>query len=144
MQNLIIKRRASIMLDNYLIDNTKRIYQEPRKKFKPSLSIEIHDSFTDNNTNHKFFKQQKNPNSTSFISKHPFNFISFSTDEFCPLSTSPRNQTEVSSFFISEPTFKCEIDNQYDDYYFEEDCFNISMQKCHRKIMEDRVIIYLN
>ena len=140
MQNLIIKRRASIMLDNYTIDNPTKIYQEPRKQFKPSLSIEIQDSYSDNNS-HKFFRQQKTPNSTSSAPKYTFNFITFSADEFHPNSISPHNKPDVSSFFTSEPTSKCEIDKQYDDYYFEEDCFNISMQKCHRKIMEDRVIL---
>ena len=123
------------MLENYSIDDQIRIYQEPRKKFKPSLSIEINDPFSESTTN-KYLLQQNTPNSSSFTSK---NF----SNKFCPTSTSPRNQNEVNqSCMLKNPT-QFEIDRQYDDYYFEEECFNVSMQKCHRRTMEDRVILLL-
>ena len=140
MQNPIIKRRASIVLENYSLDDPTRIYQEPRKKFKPSLSIEIHDPFSESTSN-KYLLQQKTSNSTSFTPKHSINFLNFPNDKFYQISKSPCNKKDVTPSSRSEMSPKYEIDRQYDDYYFEEECFNISMQKCNRKTMEDRVIL---
>ena len=140
MQNLIIKRKATIMLEDYSFDDSLKTYQNPRKKYKKTLQIEITDSFSEA-ANHQILIEHQPNNSTSYKPTHSFNLLTLSSDSFYQPSTSPRTKSEVSLRFNHEREPISEIDRKYDDYYVEDDCFNVYMQKCNRKTMEDRVIL---
>jgi serine/threonine protein phosphatase PrpC len=138
MQNLIIKRQATIMLENYDLGESSDLYQQPRKKFKKSLQIEIVDSFSES----KILLQhsQQTPNSSKFSGNRQFNMLTIKNDGSYATSSSPRISGERPMTIEIENTQINQIDHQYDDYYVEEDCYNVSMQKCNRKTMEDRAV----
>ena len=50
-----------------------------------------------------------------------------------------QGHAERGQAVMDQSFFPMESDNLYDDFYQEEEAFNITMKKCHRKRMEDRV-----
>lgn len=136
MQNISAKRPFKLMLEQNDIPMTNDLFLTPEKKVKKGLSIEILDSFAESAT--------VTPNRFSFHEKLPL----------LPLR-SPRN-SRSSRFSLSNiiedhysGKFGTENNNgiqktssnhDYDDFYLEGSYYDVTMRKCHRKTMEDRVI----
>lgn len=105
-------------------------YQNPRKKHKKSIHIDIGESFAD--------KPQQFPPTTTNASARKLSFGMSTSVCMVKTQTTPRCSERGQS--TPEPNlFVMENDTLYDDFYQEEEAFNITMKKCHRRRMEDRV-----
>ena len=143
MQDPSTKRTFRLMIDTEESSTSESFFPSPRKKVKKGLSIEILDSFADlPNLNAKIFQL---PQNSSFLAHKPPEF---------PL-LSPRNNRNtplsMSSFLQNQYSFRFDVegeslwksnkqDRTYDDFYLEGSYYDVTMRKCHRKTMEDRVI----
>jgi hypothetical protein len=130
MQSPLMKRSMFSLLDSSREESPER-FQEPRKKLKSCLRIEIPDPHTE--------KSQSPINSTSASKAKTF-YFGPKPLQSCKVSTStpPRLDTSYNKKFDFSK-FLNENDPKYDDLTKEEEIYNLAMRKCHRKTMEDRV-----
>lgn len=125
-----------------LFDNAPSAFDIPscliagsRKKVKRALQIDIHDSFTE--------KPAALPLSTPRANARKLSFTLPPSPQPCCMvktATTPRH-SERGQAMMDQSFFPMESDSLYDDFYQQEEAFNITMKKCHRKRMEDRVIL---
>ena len=111
-------------------------FHEPIKKVKKTLSIEIVDSFYEKDASKKY---NQSPNNAASNRIGHFGLLTSQTTPRCISIASPRVCSEYALRVDAEDPEKLQIETKYDDFYFESDFFDVSMQKCNRKIMEDRV-----
>jgi len=124
-----------------LFDNAPSAFDVPaciapssRKKLKKPLQIDISDSFAD--------KAVLLPISTTSTNSRKFSFSASPRPHSCCMmktSTTPRCRCPERAHKSLESNILFENETMYDDFYQEEEAFNITMKKCHRKKMEDRV-----
>jgi len=106
----------------------------PRKKLKRALQIDISDSYTEKAAAHSS-SSTKNANARKLsfgtaLNNQPYCMVKNAATPRC---------TERSKFAFEPNVFFMENDTMYDNFSQEEEAFNITMKKCHRKRMEDRV-----
>ncbi len=111
------------------------MYKEPVKKLKKPLSIDIPDAYSDSNFTPV--------NSSSRAKSAQISFIALESPTSCRSSTSTPPRITTNPGKIEFTRLLAELDTQYDDLDQEEEFFGISMKKCNRKTMEDRVILIL-
>lgn len=142
MQNPCSKRPFSLFIDTSEPTDPKIYFPSPLKKAKKALTIEILDSFAESPSN-SHAKSYELPQNSPFSSKKLASY---------PLLTPKHSRTPkllFSSRNLPGYSFSFGIDNEkaastplnqiYDDFYLEESFYDVTMRKCHRKIMEDRV-----
>lgn len=129
--SLLVKRNFLTLLENGTTEKVS-FFIEPKKKVKTNLKIEVADSFAD------FCEPLAT--STTHAGQTKFSFrksLSIQTSMGAS-STSPRCR-ERSPYSHECSNFFDDNEERYDNYYKEEEFFNITMRKCHRRKMEDRV-----
>ena len=114
-------------------------FQTPSKKVKKSLSIEIADSFAEGGClSHKNPQNTlPSPSSTNKMTHH--SLLRSPKTPHKSTTSSPRIRSEYTFCFDMDDGHAPRFETKYDDFYHETEFFDISMQKCHRKLMEDRV-----
>lgn len=131
MQTPLVKRTISIRSDSPR-SYSPIPFQEPRKKKLSQLTIEIYDPYTEPSG------QSINSTSASKSKSPAFKFPKPVLTCKNMTSTSPGLQAQKPSKFDFTKVL-LENDSKYDEYYREEESYNIGMKRCHRKTMEDRV-----
>ena len=132
MQTSLSKRSLMSFLDSGPVENAP-YYLESMKKLKPSLNIEISDSF--------FEVTQPIAISSSRASRSQFTLRHSLTIQTTKAATSSSPTCrDRSPFAFDFGKIFTEADTTYDNFYREDDFCNIAMRKCHRRNMEDRVI----
>jgi len=114
-----------------LFDTTSSAYdapvcpkQNPRKMIKNCLQIDIADSFA-----------EKAASSTTNATARK---LSFNGSCLVQTLATPRH-SERGHIALEPNSFVMDNDSMYDDFSQEEEAFNITMKKCNRRRMEDRV-----
>jgi len=133
MQTPLIKRSMFSLLDSPR-EESPELFQEPRKKLKSCLRIEIPDPFSE--------KTQSPINSTSASKAKTF-YFGPKPLQTCKVSTSTPPRLDPSykgKFDFSK--FLNENDAKYDEVTIKEDSHNLTMRKGYRKTMEDRVQLF--
>ena len=138
MQKNSAKRPFKLMLEQNDLPISDELFPCPEKRVKKRLSIEILDSFADasNKTPKGYLISQRAPSLPLMSPK------SCASPRFL-LSNVCKDQS-LSNFLPmnnSEP-LSTTPSHEYDDFYLEGSFYDVTMRKCHRKIMEDRVKIY--
>lgn len=122
------------LLESGPIEKSK-FYQEPKKKLKANLKIEVSDSYIEN--------YEPNPISTSRGKQSTFSFrnsFNLQTSKASTSSSPTLNERRASAFDFSK--LFSENNTIYDNFHKEDEFFSITMRKCHRRNMEDRVNLY--
>jgi len=125
-----MKRSFLTIFDNAPItfDTPIASFQDPRKKLKKSLSIDIAEAFGDIPSS--FLPLSiTHANSLKISLTLSPSFQSCST----PRASERRFVSLESNLYLSDN------DSLYDDFYHEGEAFNLTMKKCNRRRMEDRV-----
>jgi len=125
-----MKRSFLTIFDNAPVtfDTPIASFQDPRKKLKKSLSIDIAEAFGDMPS--PFLPLSiTNANSLKISLTLSPSFQTCST----PRASERRFVALESNLYLSDN------DSLYDDFYHEGDAFNLTMKKCNRRRMEDRV-----
>ena len=132
MQDSLVKRNFLSRIQSLELDEQEFGYNGPKKIIKKSLQIEIPDINTNENIPPPI--PSLCPTSSKFV------FNSFKTVPSGKASTStPTRHSDTTPHRKESLNFFSETNNKYDDYHVEEEFFNLTMKKCHRKNMEDRV-----
>jgi hypothetical protein len=134
MQTPLVKRRSSYLINNPLEVDSPETFDEPKKKVKTTLWIDIPEPFTE--------KIPQPMNSTSAAKGKSFGLFSNKPPQTCKVSTS--TPTRPGSPFgrkFDFSRFYSEGDSKFDDFNREASYYNLCMRKCHRKTMEDRVAL---
>lgn len=128
--SLLVKRNLLTLLENGTTEKVS-FFLEPKKKVKANLKIEVADSFAD------FCEPLATSTTHAGQTKFSFrNSLSLQTS-MAASSTSPRCR-ERSPYAYESSNFFDENEERYDNFYKEEEFFNVTMRKCHRRKMEDR------
>jgi len=131
MQSSLGKRNVLQLIESPAIEKGK-YYLEPKKKIKP-LKIEISDAMAE--------ECEPLIPSTS-RGGHPkigFN-LSINIQSTKSSTSSSPHCSDRSPFSFNCGQFMSENATTYDNFYKEEEFYNVAMRKCHRRYMEDRAI----
>jgi hypothetical protein len=131
MHNSLVKRSHDTLLVTGPNDEGPELYKEPIKKVKKLLCIDIPEPYPEpSNTSRKGSIRAESVQ---------LNLISIDSPVSCRSSTStpPRIASGSGS---SEHSFNMEeMDDEFDDFYKEDKYYDVTMKKCNRRNMQDRV-----
>lgn len=134
MQNSLAKRTFFSRIQSLDHDEQEFGYHGPKKFIKKSLQIEIPDINTNENIPPPI------PSLCPTSSKFVFSSLKAASSGKASTST-PTRHSDTTPHKRESLNFFSETINKYDDYYAEDEFFDVTMKKCHRKNMEDRVSI---
>lgn len=144
MQNIYSKRPFGLYIESIEAPEPELFFPNPKKKVKKALSIEILDSFRDDHPNFhgKSYSLCQNSPMQKKVGSNLFPPMSPRNSTSSAIIFSPRLQSQHSLAFGMEEERSLQIpqNHKYDDFYVEGDFYDVTMRKCHRKVMEDRVI----
>lgn len=133
MQTSLAKRNLMTLLESGPVEKSK-YFLEPKKKVKTCLQIDIPDSFSN--------ECEPLAISTSRGSHPKISFRGSLNLQTCKASTSTSPKCLNKAPYVFDFTkFFSESESIYDNFYQEEQFYNITMKKCHRRNMEDRVTL---
>lgn len=131
MHNSLVKRSHDTLLVTGPNEEGTELYKEPVKKVKKLLCIDIPEPYPETILT---------PIKSSHRAKSAqISFLSIDSPRSCRSSTSTPPRIASGSGSSERSNILDELDDEFDDFYKEEDFYNITMKKCNRRHMEDRV-----
>ncbi len=132
MQNSLLKRNFLSRIQSLELDDEECGFQGPRKLVKKTLQIEIPEIGGQENIPPPI------PTLCAKTSKFVFNSLKAVPSTRASTST-PTRFSDTNSKQFDFPNFRIENNSKYDNYYERDAFYNLTMRRCHRKAMEDRV-----
>lgn len=136
MRNTSVKRTFNLFVETSENPAAEFYFPSARKHVKKGLSIEIADSFADPYSPGSMKPFANLPASPSLAHKLSDFPLFTPKSSRLPNPSSTYHQASFSFNFGSTSTSRSE----YDDFYRKGSFYDVTMRKCHRKTMEDRVI----
>jgi hypothetical protein len=131
MHNSLVKRSHDTLLVTGPNEEGPELYKEPVKKVKKLLNIDIPEPYPET---------VMNPiKSTHRAKSAQLSVLSIDSPRSCRSSTSTPPRIASGSGSSERSLISEDLDDEFDDFYKEEEFYNITMKKCHRKHMQDRV-----
>ena len=140
MSNLCVKRPFRLLIDSTEPNEPEIYFPSARKQVKKALTIEVYDSFAEKTSN-PHVRSYNMPQNTPFSINKPYSVQTPRNSSKRSTTSSPRFPSEFMFPPNSESSRNTTASQteQYDDYYLEGNYYNVTMQKCNRRTMEDRV-----